>query len=437
MSLTFKHVLTPPPNMAFRDMLNGVHNVRESTSVLHGMIETSNKLGDIPLVFNDVSEAPGHRAALNVLEKSRLCEMFDISPGDLIDVLAWAMENPSEPEIVDYTDAPVMQSGQEDVDLSKIPIPWHFEEDGGRYQSASIIVAQYSGVRNVSFHRQLLRDSKHTVARLVPRHLRTISSEAAEAEDDVPIAVVNGADPTVLLAAAMSFSDYVDELTVASSLHTKLHGTPLKVVILPNGVMVPANAEYAMEARITTERDDEGPYVDITGTVDDIRQEHVIEYDCVHHRINPIFHALIPTGIEHRTLMGMPRAPTIKNSVSKVVDCVDVHMTDGGCGWLSSVVQIIPKNDGDGMLAIEAAFRGHPSMKQVVVVDKDIDISDPKRVEWALMTRWQPDKDTIILSGQRGSSLDPSRTEDGVTSKIGMDATLTPGMDRSPFESVL
>ena len=437
MSLTFKHVLTPPPNMAFRDMLNGVHNVRESTSVLHGMIETSNKLGDIPLVFNDISEAPGHRAALNVLEKSRLCEMFDISPGDLIDVLAWAMENPSEPEIVDYTDAPVMQSGQEDVDLSKIPIPWHFEEDGGRYQSASIIVAQYSGVRNVSFHRQLLRDSKHTVARLVPRHLRTISSEAAEAGDDVPIAVVNGADPTVLLAAAMSFSDYVDELTVASSLHMKLHGTPLKVVILPNGVMVPANAEYAMEARITTERDDEGPYVDITGTVDDIRQEHVIEYDCVHHRINPIFHALIPTGIEHRTLMGMPRAPTIKNSVSKVVDCVDVHMTDGGCGWLSSVVQIIPKNDGDGMLAIEAAFRGHPSMKQVVVVDKDIDISDPKRVEWALMTRWQPDKDTIILSGQRGSSLDPSRTEDGVTSKIGMDATLTPGMDRSPFESVL
>ena len=437
MSLTFKHVLTPPPDMAFRDMLNGVHNVRESTSVLHGMIETSNKLGDIPLVFNDISEAPGHRAALNVLEKSRLCEMFDISPGDLIDVLAWAMENPSEPEIVDYTDAPVMQSGQEDVDLSKIPIPWHFEEDGGRYQSASIIVAQYSGVRNVSFHRQLLRDSKHTVARLVPRHLRTISSEAAEAGDDVPIAVVNGADPTVLLAAAMSFSDYVDELTVASSLHMKLHGTPLKVVILPNGVMVPANAEYAMEARITTERDDEGPYVDITGTVDDIRQEHVIEYDCVHHRINPIFHALIPTGIEHRTLMGMPRAPTIKNSVSKVVDCVDVHMTDGGCGWLSSVVQIIPKNDGDGMLAIEAAFRGHPSMKQVVVVDKDIDISDPKRVEWALMTRWQPDKDTIILSGQRGSSLDPSRTEDGVTSKIGMDATLTPGMDRSPFESVL
>ena len=437
MSLTFKHVLTPPPDMAFRDMLGDVMNVKETISVLHGMIDASNRLGDVPLIFDEIAETPGHRAALNVLEKSRLCEMFDISPGDLIDVLAWAMENPSEPEIVEASEAPVMQSGQEKVDLTKIPIPWHFREDGGRYQSASIIVAQYSGIRNVSFHRQLLRDPEHTVARLVPRHLRTISAEAAEAGEDVPIAVVNGADPTVLLAAAMSFSDYVDELTVASSLHRKLHGTPLKVVILPNGVMVPADAEYAMEAKITTERDDEGPYVDITGTVDDIRQEHVIRYEKVNHRIDPIFHALIPTGIEHRTLMGMPRAPTIKNSVSKVVECVDVQMTDGGCGWLSSVVQIVPKKEGDGMLAIEAAFQGHPSMKQVVVVDTDIDISDSKRVEWALMTRWQPDKDTMILTGQRGSSLDPSRSEDGITSKIGMDATLTPGIDRSPYESVL
>ena len=53
------------------------------------------------------------------------------------------------------------------------------------------------------------------------------------------------------------------------------------------------------------------------------------------------------------------------------------------------------------------------------------------------MTRWQPDKDTVILSGQKGSSLDPSREEDGTTSKIGMDATLDPSIDHSPFESVL
>ena len=76
-------------------------------------------------------------------------------------------------------------------------------------------------------------------------------------------------------------------------------------------------------------------------------------------------------------------------------------------------------------------------MKQVIVVDKDIDIANPSRVEWALMTRWQPDKDTIILSNQKGSSLDPSRSEEGFTSKIGMDATLPPDVNRAEYESVL
>ena len=437
LSLTLKHDLMSPQYMAFRDMLEGVHRIDDSVSVNYDMMDTSVSMGNIPLVFNNISESPGHRAALNVLERSRLCEMFDVGPGELIDILAWAMENPSEPLIVENSDAEVMESGQDSVDLEKLPIPWHFREDGGRYQSASIIIAEYGGVRNVSFHRQLLRDGNHTVARLVPRHLRTLSTMAADKGEDVQIAVVNGADPTVLLAAAMSFTDYVDELTVAAALHEKLHGSPLRVVRLSNGVIVPADAEYAMQARITPQRDDEGPYVDITGTVDDVRQEHVIEYDAVHHRADPIFHAIIPTGVEHRTLMGMPRAPTIKTAVSEVVKCTDVHMTDGGCGWLASVIQIVPEGPDDGRKAIQAAFEGHPSMKQVIVVDEDIDIADPMRVEWALMTRWQPDADTVILSNQKGSSLDPSRSENGMTSKIGMDATLDPDEDRSPYESVL
>ena len=192
-----------------------------------------------------------------------------------------------------------------------------------------------------------------------------------------------------------------------------------------------------MEASITMETDDEGPYVDITGTVDDIRQEPVIRYSAVHHRNSPVFHAIIPAQKEHYTLMGMPRAPTIKTAVSEVVECTDVYLTEGGCGWLSSVVQIVPKTKEDGMKAIHAALDGHKSMKQVIVVDKDIDVSNSSRVEWALMTRWQPDKDTIILSNQKGSSLDPSRSVSGETSKIGMDATIDPSMDRSPYESVL
>tara|TARA_B110000495_G_scaffold202399_1_gene222416 strand:- start:1174 stop:2445 length:1272 start_codon:yes stop_codon:yes gene_type:complete len=423
--------------MAFRDLLVDVEEIGDETSVIHEIMDVSKELNHRPLVFSNLTEAPNHSAALNVLTRKRICETFNVNPGELIDILAWAMNNPCEPEIIDASLAPVMENTMESVNLEKIPIPWHYPEDRGRYQSASVIIAQYNGIRNMSFHRQFLRDGKHAVSRFVPRHLRTMTDLAASEGENVNIAVVNGADAVVLLAAAMSFTVNLDELTVAAALHQKLHGNPLKLVELSNGIQVPANAEYAMEAQITLERDDEGPYVDITGTVDVVRQENVIQYNAIHHRNNPIFHALIPGEIEHRTLMGMPRAPTIKNAVSKVVPCSDVYLTDGGCGWLSSVVQIIPQKKGDGKKAIHAALEGHPSMKQVIVVDQDIDISDPVRVEWALMTRWQPDKDTIILSNQKGSSLDPSRSEDGLTSKIGMDASLPPGIDKLPYESVL
>jgi len=423
--------------MAFRDLLTGTPLDSEEVSVEFEMRDRSESSGGGPIVFDNVVEAPGHSAALNVLVRDRLCEVFDISPGELIDTLAWGMANPSEPMIVDTSDAEVLENRQDVVDLGALPIPWHYREDRGRYQSASVIIAEYNGIRNMSYHRQLLRDASHTVARFVPRHLRTMYETARANGDEISIAVVNGADATVLLAAAMSFNEDLDELTVAAALHERLHGQPLRLVRLGNGVSVPADAEYAMEARITLDVDEEGPYVDITGTVDGVREEPVIEYDAVFHRNNPIFHALISAGVEHRTLMGLPRAPTIKTAVSEVVPCTDVFLTDGGCGWLSSVVQIIPQNEGDGVRAIHAALDGHRSMKQVVVVDQDIDIADSARVEWALMTRWQPDTDTVILSAQKGSSLDPSRSQDGTTSKIGMDATLPLGVDKTPFESVL
>ena len=423
--------------MAFRDLLTGTLLDSEEVSVEFEMRDRSESSGGGPIVFDNVVEAPGHSAALNVLVRDRLCEVFDISPGELIDTLAWGMANPSEPMIVDTSDAEVLENRQDVVDLGALPIPWHYREDRGRYQSASVIIAEYNGIRNMSYHRQLLRDASHTVARIVPRHLRTMYETARANGDEISIAIVNGADATVLLAAAMSFNEDLDELTVAAALHERLHGQPLRLVRLGNGVSVPADAEYAMEARITLDVDEEGPYVDITGTVDGVREEPVIEYDAVFHRNNPIFHALISAGVEHRTLMGLPRAPTIKAAVSEVVPCTDVFLTDGGCGWLSSVVQIVPQNEGDGVRAIHAALDGHRSMKQVVVVDEDIDIADSARVEWALMTRWQPDTDTVILSDQKGSSLDPSRSHDGTTSKIGMDATLPLGVDKTPFESVL
>jgi UbiD family decarboxylase len=422
--------------MAFRDHLGFAETETTPVSLIHGMWKYSNEHNHSLTVFDQIIETPGHKAAVNLLTRERLCQAIGITPEQYIDTLAWAMENPIEPVLVDAAEAECYENMQEEVNLELIPIPHHWPQDRGRYSSASVIIAEYDGIRNMSFHRQYLRDSNHTVVRLVPRHLRTMMLKAREEGKEVEIAVVNAPDPVVLLAAAMSFNDNIDELTIAAALHEKLYSKPLRLTKMPNGIQVPADSEYVMWGRITHENDDEGPYVDITGTVDDVRQEPVIEIEGVFHRDEPIFHALIPGEAEHKTLMGLPRAPTIKDAVSKVCECLDVHMTEGGCGWLSAVVKIKKNNHDDGIKAINAALDGHRSMKMVTIVDEDIDISDPVRVEWAMATRWQPDKDTVILSNQKGSSLDPSRNEDGTTSKVGFDATIPFGYDKSGFMSV-
>ena len=117
--------------------------------------------------------------------------------------------------------------------------------------------------------------------------------KARQNGDTIPIAIVNGCDPVVLLAAAMSFEQHIDELTVASTLHERFYGVPLPILTLENGIPVPANAEYAMTAEIMLDDDIEGPYVDITGTIDDERMEPVFQINSIHHRNNPIFHELV------------------------------------------------------------------------------------------------------------------------------------------------
>ena len=421
--------------MAFRDHLKDAVSYA-LVNPINDMRLAIERNHDSTILFENVEGSIGHKAAANVCLRENMAKHFGIEPAELLDAMEYAMNNRIAPIEV-TTDAPVIENIIKSPDLNQLPIPHHYPQDRGKYMSASIVIAERNGQRNVSFHRQFVRDKNHVVARLVPRHLRTIVNEARTLDEGVNIAIVNGADPCLLLAAAMSFNEPVDELTVASALYLQFYGKPMEVIKLENGVTVPADAEYAMSATITTEDDDEGPYIDITGTIDEVRKEPVIEVHTIYHRNEPVFHALLPGLAEHHALMGLPRAPTIKSSVSRVCKCTDVIMTSGGSGWLSAVVQIEPNAPDDASKAIMAAFEGHPSMKAVTIVDTDINPADPVRVEWALMTRWQPDRDTIILSNQKGSSLDPTRSEDGLTSKIGYDATMPFGCDKSQFTSVL
>ena len=421
--------------MGYRDHLAEATEVSTPTDVRFGIRAASAAHGHAPFLLSDVGR-PGHRVALNAARRSDLERAWGISGAALLRLLAKAMEEPASGGELSSDEAAVLEHTMAEVDLTRLPIPWHHAEDAGPYISAGVVVAASGAVRNASYHRMLVRDPTHLVARLVPRHLRRMVDEGRATGMPLDVAIVVGADPTVLIAAAMSFDYGRDELGVAAALHTRLHDRPLPLVRLPSGLRVPADAEYVLEATVTLEDDDEGPYVDITGTLDHVRQQPVLEVHTIHHRTDPIFHAILPAQAEHLTLMGLPRAPFILAAVDAVVPCTDVHLTDGGSGWLAGVVSIQPHQDGDGVRAIEAALAGHPSMKQVTVVDDDIDITDPVAVEWAVLTRSQPDVDLHIVRDARGSSLDPTRRADGTTSKLGIDATLALGVDRSLFRRV-
>ena len=98
--------------------------------------------------------------------------------------------------------------------------------------------------------------------------------------------------------------------------------------------------------------------------------------------------------------------------------------TPGGCSWLHAVVAIRKEKEDDGKKAIEAAFKGHHSLKLATIVDEDVDILDPLDVEWAVATRFQGDKDLVLKPHEKGSSLDPSADPNTrETCKMGIDAT--------------
>jgi UbiD family decarboxylase len=185
---------------------------------------------------------------------------------------------------------------------------------------------------------------------------------------------------------------------------------------------------------LTGEMHDEGPFLDLTETPDIVRQQRVARVKQMFVRRDALFHGLLPGGLEHKTLMGMPREPSIYREVASVCEVKDVLVTPGGCSWLHGAVSIHKKGEDDGRRAIEAAFRGHKSMKHVFVVDDDIDVGKPEEIEWAMATRFQGDRD-IITKQEKGSSLDPSSDlETRMTTKMGFDLTVPWGRDPKDFE---
>jgi UbiD family decarboxylase len=350
----------------------------------------------------------------------------------LLATLADALAHPRPPEVIEG--GPCQQVVETDVDLGRLPILRHLPTDRAPYITAGItIIRDPDYGRNVSFHRLMVMGPRTVVARIVEG--RGTDTAWRKLESGLPVAICVGSSLPALLAASMSPPKGVDELGIANAMQS----TSL-VQCQTVDLQVPAETEFVLEGHITHRLASEGPFLDLTETMDYVRQQPVIEVDCITRRQDAIYQALLPGRLEHKLLMGMPKEPTIFSSVSEVCECHDVAITPGGTSWLHAVVSIVKRSPEDGRRAIQAAFAGHGSLKHVVVVENDVNIHDPAEVEWAIATRFQADRDLVVLADQPGSSLDPSARhvpgQKTHTAKMGLDATIPWGANREEYEKV-
>jgi len=421
--------------LGFRSFLEQLSKSGELTRIskavsteyeMAGVIEA---LGEKPVFFENVKESSIPVAAGIVSSKGIIAKALNLNKEHLLHTLSSAIENPLTPQVVEKGEC--QEIVEKEVDLTKLPIMRYTKKDGGKYITSAVSIVRDPELgRNMSFHRLMLLSKNKFVARIVEERGTDTALKKAGGELDVAICIGNST--AVLLAAATSLPMGVDELGMANALErTEL--VKCKTIDLE----VPKDCEIVLEGRITKEKAAEGPFLDTTGTIDKIRQQPVIEIKCVTHREKPIYQTLLPGRHEHQFLMGMPKEPTIFNAVNRVCECRDVYITPGGCSWLHAVVQIKKQNPDDGKKAIAAAFEGHKSLKHCVIVDDDINIYDPNDVEWAIATRFQADKNAVILPNQPGSSLDPSgdlsEGKKARTCKMGLDATIPSGKTDKSF----
>ncbi|HEY1611109.1 MAG TPA: UbiD family decarboxylase, partial [Paraburkholderia sp.] len=365
-----------------------------------------------------------------------IAEAMGVEESGLLERFRDAAEAPIPSTLVARDDAPCQQVVHtEGIDVcALLPVPTHSEHDNGPYITAGLVIARNprTGVQNVSINRIQVHAPDRMAILLLPRHLNAFQKAAEAAGDALDVAVVIGVDPLTMLASQAIAPIDTDELEIAGA----LHGAPLPVArCVTNGVDVPAFAEIVIEGRILANvREEEGPFGEFPKYYSAREAREVIQVTAITHRREPIFHTIVPAEMEHLLLGAIPREATLLAHLQRSHPGVkDVHLSVGGVCRYHLWVRFEKKREGEAKNVILCAFGAHYDIKQVIVVDTDVDVHDATEVEWAVSTRFQADRDLVVIPGALGSVLDPSTTvgqpedapthQQGISAKMGLDAT--------------
>ncbi len=358
-----------------------------------------------------------------VSDRGWMAEAMGVEPSEMLAAFQKAATHPTPWQEVKSAPAQEVVH-RAPLDLAKLlPVPTHNEHDGGPYIAAGIMIVRNPRTekQNVSIHRCQLTGPNRLGVLVLPRHTFTFHRMAEEAGEPLDAAIVVGVDPLTLLASQAIVPIDYDELEIAGA----LQGRPLPVAkCLTSDIRVPAEAEIVIEGRfLPGVREPEGPFGEFPQYYGPRANREVMEVVAVTHRKDAIFHTMSGGGLEHLLLGAIPKEATLLTHLRRnFPNVLDVHLSPGGTMRFHLYVKMKKTQEGQGKNVILGAFAGSFDLKHVIVVDEDVDIHNPAEVEWAVATRFQGDRDLVIVPESQGSKLDPSN-RDGVGAKMGLDAT--------------
>ena len=384
------------------------------------------------MTFENVKGHPGAKVVIGLLaSRKRVGYLLNSKPEKLGFMMRDAVKNAIAPVVVDKSKAQCQEvvhlATDEGFDIRKlIPAPTNTPEDAGPYVTLGMCYASdvETGESDVTIHRLCLQSKDEISMFFTPgaRHLGAFREKAEALGKPLPISISIGVDPAIEIASCFEPPTTplgFNELSIAGAIRGKAVELAPCVTIDEKCI---ANAEYVIEGELLVGarvREDQNSntgkampeFPGYTGPAN--AELPVIKVKAVTHRVNPIMQTCIGPSEEHVSMAGIPTEASILDMVERAMPgrVQNVYAHSSGGGKFIAVIQFkktVPSDEGRQRQAALLAFSAFPELKQVILVDEDVDIFDTNDVLWAMTTRMQADVDIVTIPGVRCHPLDPS-----------------------------
>ena len=364
--------------------------------------------------------------------KRHLALALETSLSEVVTRFADAQKNRLKPREVKSGPVKEVVLTGDQADLRALPIVTHCEKDAGPYITSGVTIVRdpVSGCLNAGIYRNRYLSPKTVTMNMAPLcHASEVAAQAEARKRHVDAAIVIGHHPAMGMASQQRGRLSEFELETMGG----LLGEPVDVVPCETvDVLVPADAEIAIEGRIRTDAwEDDGPFGDYWLYYAPPKKARVFEVTAITRRRDAIYHDIFNVGPEHLVLFSLGMEGVVLSQLQQLIPQITaINVPVSGSGNLV-YVQIKKDLEGLGVNAALAAL-GAYRFKCAIVVDEDIDIYDDRRVLWAVMTRTQADRSFFTVPGSYISRVDPTgypawhsvnKGDRLLSTRLGVDAT--------------